>query len=65
MFEAIANWVSNNKQLFDIMWDGTVETIIMTFWSTLFGYLLGTPLGVLLVVTDKGIVNNGLLAPVE
>ncbi len=60
MFESISAWFEANRQLFAIMWDGTVETIIMTFWSTLFGYLLGTPLGVLLVITDKGgIKENG------
>lgn len=54
MFEAIAAWFANNQQLFQIMWDGTKQTVQMTFWATLFGYLLGTPLGVMLVVTDKG-----------
>ena len=60
MFEQIANWFGANQQLFTIIKDGLWETIILTFWSTLFGYLLGTPLGVLLVVTDKGgIKENG------
>lgn len=34
--------------------DGTIETVYMTFFSTLFAYVLGLPLGVLLVVTEKG-----------
>ena len=34
--------------------EGTWETIYMTFFSTLFAYILGLPLGVLLVVTEKG-----------
>ena len=63
MFETIANWFASNRQLFNIMMDGLWETIILTFWSTLFGYLLGTPLGVLLVVTDKGGIKEN--APVN
>ena len=33
---------------------GTAETLIMTIASTLFAYLIGIPLGVLLVVTSPG-----------
>lgn len=34
-----------------LLLDGTVDTLIMTLASTLFAYVLGIPLGVLLVVT--------------
>lgn len=32
---------------------GLVQTLVMTLVSTVFSYLLGLPLGILLVVTDK------------
>jgi len=37
-----------------IMLAGTGETLYMTFASTLFAYLLGLPLGVIMVVTARG-----------
>ena len=41
------------------MWDGILETLYMTVASTLFAYLFGIPLGVVLYVTDKnGIAEN-------
>ena len=33
--------------------EGTRDTLYMTLMSTLFGYLLGLPIGVILTVTDK------------
>lgn len=54
MMEALSQWFSQNQPLFALMGKGTWETVVMTLWSTLFGYLLGTPLGVCLVLTDKG-----------
>lgn len=36
-----------------MMLDGVKETLYMTVLSTLFGYLLGLPMGVALAVTDK------------
>ena len=46
-------------QLISIMWDGILETLYMTVASTLFAYLFGIPLGVVLYVTDKnGIAEN-------
>lgn len=42
--------------------DGTVDTLYMTLMSTLFGYVLGLPMGILLAVTDKeGIRPNALI----
>ncbi|WP_129838464.1 methionine ABC transporter permease [Streptomyces sp. RFCAC02] len=33
---------------------GTIDTLYMTFWSTLIALIGGLPLGVLLVLTDRG-----------
>ena len=43
------NWA----QLGSLLWTGTVDTLYMTFWSSLIAYLIGLPLGVLLVVTRR------------
>ena len=39
-----------------MMMDGVRETLFMTLLSTIFGYLLGLPMGVALAVTD----DNGI-----
>lgn len=45
-----------------MMWDGVKETLFMTVLSTLFGYLLGLPMGIALAVTDKnGIKPNAVI----
>ena len=36
-----------------MMWDGIKETLFMTLLSTLFGYILGLPIGIALAVTDR------------
>ena len=36
-----------------MLWEGTIDTLYMTFWSSLIAYVIGLPLGVLLVVTRK------------
>lgn len=41
-------------QLLPMLWEGTVETLYMTLWSSAIAYLIGLPLGVLLVVTRRG-----------
>lgn len=41
-------------KLLPMLWDGTVETLYMTLWSSAIAYLIGLPLGVLLVVTRRG-----------
>ena len=46
----ISNFISQYGALFA---QGTVETLVMTLASTLFAYLIGVPLGVLLVITAK------------
>ena len=40
----------------DMFLKGTGETLYMTLLSTLIAYLIGLPLGILLIITDK----NGL-----
>lgn len=41
------------SKIFDIMLDGTIETLYMTFVSTFFAAILGLFLGVLLYITNK------------
>lgn len=42
--------------------EGTRDTLYMTLMSTLFGYVLGLPMGILLTVTDKeGIRPNAFV----
>ena len=36
-----------------LLWQGTLDTLLMTLPATLFAYLIGMPLGVLLVITRK------------
>lgn len=37
-----------------MMADGTVDTLYMVLLSSLFGYLIGMPLGIILTITSKG-----------
>ncbi|TWP24915.1 D-methionine ABC transporter permease MetI [Apibacter muscae] len=41
--------------------EGTWETIVMTFVSGFFGFLLGLPLGILLFITRKGQIKENLV----
>ena len=41
-------------QLIPLLLQGTWESLYMTFASTFFAYVLGLPLGIALVVTEKG-----------
>lgn len=42
--------------------EGTRDTLYMTLMSTLFGYMLGLPMGIVLAVTDKeGICPNAFV----
>ncbi len=50
----MAEWLSANEALIRLMLSGLWETLQMTLLAALFSYLLGLPLGVMLVVTDKG-----------
>ncbi len=43
----------------DMLLEGTYETLLMTFASTIFAYVIGMPLGVIMVATDEhGISPN-------
>lgn len=43
----------------DMLFEGTYETLLMTFASTIFAYVIGMPLGVIMVATDEhGISPN-------
>jgi len=39
--------------MFELIWQGLLETLYMTIVSTLLAYVIGLPLGVVMVVTDK------------
>ncbi len=41
-----------NSQMLSLLGKGIIETLSMTLISTVFAYILGLPLGVVLVVTD-------------
>lgn len=41
-------------QMIPMMWEGVLETLYMTLTPTVLAYLIGTPLGVILIVTDEG-----------
>ena len=50
------------NELTVMMAEGVRDTLLMTLVSTLFGYILGLPMGIALVVTDKdGIRPNALV----
>lgn len=45
-------------QLAPMLWQGMVDTLYMTLWSSVVAYAVGLPLGVLLVVTRR----DGIMA---
>lgn len=50
------------NELTVMMAEGVQDTLLMTLVSTLFGYILGLPMGIALAVTDKdGIRPNALV----
>lgn len=42
-----------NEQIIMMLLEGIKDTLYMTFTSTLIGYVIGLPMGILLTVTDK------------
>lgn len=51
-----------DNQIIMMLLEGVRDTIYMTLVSTLIGYVLGLPMGVVLAVTDKdGIKPNGVI----
>ena len=50
------------EQMIPMLREGTLDTLHMVLISTLIGYLIGLPLGVLLTITDKnGISPNRII----
>ena len=48
-----------NETIINMLIEGTWATLYMTLVSTLFGYLVGLPMGIILAITDKeGIKPN-------
>ena len=45
-------------KLWPLIWQGVIDTLYMTIPSAFFAYLLGLPLGVLLVITQKGHIKS-------
>lgn len=57
MFESALLWLQDNGltlPMIELMFKATGETIVMTFVSCFFGFILGLPSGVLLYVTRPG-----------
>ena len=51
-----------NSQVIIMLLEGIRDTLYMTLASTLFGYIIGLPMGILLTVTDKdGIHPNAVV----
>ena len=40
--------------VFSMIWESTLETLYMVFFSTFFSFLIGFPVGILLVITKEG-----------
>lgn len=43
-----------SSQILELLGRGILETLYMTVFSTLLAYVIGLPIGVILVVTDRG-----------
>lgn len=57
---AFAQFLEENQTMIVMLLEGTRDTLYMTLMSTLFGYVLGLPMGIVLTVTDRnGICENG------
>lgn len=51
-----------NAQIIEMLLVGIKDTLYMTLGATIFGYVVGLPMGILLAVTDKeGIKPNALI----
>ena len=46
-----------NEQIIMMLLEGIKDTLYMTLTSTLIGYVIGLPMGILLTVTDKDGIN--------
>ena len=43
--------------LIKMLAEGTRDTLYMTLVSSLFGYLIGLPVGILLTISDKDVIK--------
>lgn len=50
----VFNFTSYLSQLWELMFPSLIETFYMVALSTIFAVLIGLPLGIILVITDKG-----------
>ncbi|MEU0237935.1 methionine ABC transporter permease [Nocardiopsis sp. NPDC006198] len=53
-WDAIVAFVQDWPNMWPSLWLGTQDTVYMVVWATLISVLVGLPLGVLLVSTDRG-----------
>jgi D-methionine transport system permease protein len=51
---AVLDFVYDWPNMWPSLWLGTQDTVYMVLWATIFSVLVGLPLGVLLVTTDRG-----------
>ena len=51
---AVLDFLRDWPNMWPSLWLGTMDTVYMVWWATVFSVLFGLPLGVLLVATDKG-----------
>ena len=42
-----------DKEILDMLGQGIWDSLYMTIFSTVFAYIIGLPLGVVLVMTEK------------
>lgn len=61
LISAMIDWDEVAKTAI-MMCDGVLETLFMTLLSTIFGYILGLPIGIILAVTNEnGIKPNAVV----
>lgn len=59
MFETIGIFLERYGQM---LWQGTLDTLVMTLCATFFAYLIGLPIGTILQITKKnGICEHPML----
>jgi D-methionine transport system permease protein len=51
---AVAAFLQAWPEMWPSLWLGTLDTVYMVWWASVFSVLVGLPLGVLLVATDRG-----------
>lgn len=49
------------EQMVEILSSETVNTLVLTVTSTLFAYIIGLPLGIILILTDKDGIHPNLI----